>query len=37
VKLSKFARIETYVIFMLACSGLAVTAIFVLFTLLRSK
>ena len=37
VKLSKFARIETYVMFMLACTGLAITAIFVLFTLLRSR
>ena len=36
VRFSKLARIETCVIFVLACSGLAATAIVLLWSLLRS-
>jgi hypothetical protein len=37
VRFSKLARIETLVIFVLACSGLAATAIVLLWTLLRPR
>jgi len=37
VRFSKLARIETYVMFGLACSGLAATAVLLLWTLLRSQ
>ena len=37
VKLSWIARIETWTMFALACSGLAATMVAVLLTLLRSK
>ena len=37
VKLSRLARIETWTMFLLACSGLAATAAAVLIALLRSR
>ncbi len=37
VKLSRLARIETWTMFVLACSGLATTAVMVLIVLLRSR
>ncbi len=36
VRFSKLARIETIVMFVLACSGLAAMAVLLLWTLLRS-